>query len=808
MGLSTIHSSEVPMVLNLTTGSITTQYHVVFDDRFSTVESIGQDEDPPAYWEDLILQNSIIIPTDQPVHLHDDFLTEAELEVKQRHMRRQQQIRQLQHPGTSTQQVSPHETNTSLSQSEGDQRTSSESASTISIPVADPSTVTAAPSLLAPLTPKKSISFATTPKKSVPIGSSTTQLELSTTPVTRDEPQLRRSTRDNLGKPSRKYMDESYLTSIERWDQMDPYITHLIYHAEVNTCCDTGLENCTDPRAYAAQTHVMDPDSPTFHQAMNGEYAEQYIEAMQLEVSTLIQQRSWTMVPRTPGFKVLKGTWVFKLKRLPDGSPSRFKARYCARGDLQQEGVDFFDTYAPVVQWSTIRLLLTTVLTEGWATRQVDYTNAFAQADLREEVYLECPKMFAPKSGKDLVLKLIKSLYGLRQAPRTFFEKLRDGLLERGYTQSIHDPCLFMKQGIICVIYVDDTIFAGADPTVLEEEIRLLGVSDTEQRHTFQLRNEGEVGAFLGIQITKMGPNTFDLKQTGLINKVLETANMLDSNGVSTPTGSQPVGSDVDGIEFTESWKYRTVIGMLMYLAANTRPDIAFAVHQAARFSHAPKHSHSIAVKRILRYLKQTHDKGLIMTPTNELRVDCYVDSDFAGAFAVEHSQDPASVKSRTGYIIMYRGVPLLWVSKMQTQVALSTMEAEYIALSQSMRDLIPIRQILHEIMTVVFNKPSTIVYHSHSKAFEDVKHGTLSSNIEQSTVYEDNQACLKFARTAQLSPRTKHIGVPYHWFRSKVESLDIQIEPISTTKQLADPFTKGLSLVPFELFRRAIMGW
>lgn len=156
----------------------------------------------------------------------------------------------------------------------------------------------------------------------------------------------------------------------------------------------------------------------------------------------------------------------------------------------------------------------------------------------------------------------------------------------------------------------------------------------------------------------------------------------------------------------------------------------------------------------------------------------------------------------------MYRGVPLLWVSKMQTQIALSTMEAEYIALSQSMRDLIPIRQLLHEIMTVVFTKPSNIVYHSHSKAFDDVKHESLPSNIEQSTVYEDNQACLKFARTAQLSPRTKHIGVPYHWFRSKVETLDIRIEPISTTKQLADPFTKGLSLVPFELSRRAIMGW
>ena len=124
-------------------------------------------------------------------------------------------------------------------------------------------------------------------------------------------------------------------------------------------------------------------------------------------------------------------TWAFKSTRLPDGTPYCFKARFCARGDLQKEGVDFFDAYAPVERWSTIRLLLSTVLTEGWATQQVDYTYVFlAKANLNEEVYLEFPKMFAPKSRSNVVLKLAKSSYGLRQAPRTFLEKLRDGLLE------------------------------------------------------------------------------------------------------------------------------------------------------------------------------------------------------------------------------------------------------------------------------------------------------------------------------------------------------------------------------------------
>ena len=180
----------------------------------------------------------------------------------------------------------------------------------------------------------------------------------------------------------------------------------------------------------------------------------------------------------------------------------------------------------------------------------------------------------------------------------------------------------------------------------------------------------------------------------------------------------------------------------------------------------------------------------------------------FAGLFSVENKADPISVKSRTGYVIMYRSTPLHWVSKMQTQIALSTMEAEYIALSQSMRDLIPIREVLKEIMEFVFCRTPTISYYSHAKAFLDTDLGTTLHTIPPSVVYEDNDACLKFARMPKLTPRTKHIGVPYHWFRSQVERLEIHIEPIDTTQQLGDQFTKGLPVVPFRIARKALMGW
>jgi hypothetical protein len=192
----------------------------------------------------------------------------------------------------------------------------------------------------------------------------------------------------------------------------------------------------------------------------------------------------------------------------------------------------------------------------------------------------------------------------------------------------------------------------------------------------------------------------------------------------------------------------------------------------------------------------------------DDLHVDCYVDANFAGLFSTEDKQDPTSVKSQTGYMILFQGAPLLWVSKMQTQIALSTMEAEYIALSQSMRDLIPIREVLKEIMTIVFNQAADITYHKHSTLFEEIPQDTVLYNIPQSTVYKDNEACLKSARMPKMTPRTKHIGIPNHWFWTQIETLQIYVERVDTLMQLADQFTKGLPVAQFRGARKRLMGW
>jgi hypothetical protein len=143
---------------------------------------------------------------------------------------------------------------------------------------------------------------------------------------------------------------------------------------------------------------------------------------------------------------------------------------------------------------------------------------------------------------------------------------------------------------------------------------------------------------------------------------VLATTHLTNCNGCDTPTLIEPLHADLSGAPFAETWRYDSVVGMLMYLSGNSRPDIAYAVHQAARFTHQPRASHAAGIKRILRYLQKTKTKGLILKPQQDHRVDCYVDADFGGLFSVEDKQDPISVKSRTGYVIMYHKFELIFL--------------------------------------------------------------------------------------------------------------------------------------------------
>ena len=833
MGFSMVHSSDVPLILNPRTGNITPQFHVVFDDEFSTVKSCSSSDDPPEFWRMLELDEGFRDARSSQIPLDDDidaqldasWLSNDELELRERENIRSEGIRRggdvYERLRTGGVHASPcpfdaipmPTSPTSVDPSLEPTVDPSAPLATDPIPLDLPTGGASAP---IPSTPSSKATTSGTPggAPSSPAPSLPPPAPSPPSPVKAKNASPTKASKPNVpsSEPRRSsrakrsphryipglYHNPAYTTS----SKLDEYLAHK---ADIETDFDTGVSNCSDPLCYAAKTK-SNPDMPSLMEAMRSANAHEWCVAMKKEIAELIRQNTWEYLNRSdvPSFNgkkrtVLGGTWAFKLKRLPDGTPLKFKARYCVRGDRQTHGIDYFETYAPVVQWSTVRLLLTLVLSKNWVTKQVDYTNAFAQATLKEEVYIDPPKGFHFGDGKDKVLKLIKSLYGLKQAPLQFYEKLSEGLIERGFTQSALDPCLFMKQEMICVVYVDDTIIAGPDSEKIEELITDLGVSNSEKQHTFTLRDEGEVGDFLGIQIER-STKGFELSQPGLINKVLEETGMTDCNPSKTPAATVPLHIDSDGESFQESWDYATVVGMLMYLATNSRPDVAYAVNQCARFTHCPRNSHALAVKRVVRYLQGTKEKGLIMNPRGDFNVDCYVDADFAGLWKSEDPTDPISVKSRTGYIVTFMGCPLTWLSKLQSQIALSTMEAEYIALSTAMREIIAVREVLKEIYTIVLTEDEKkLAFRTVSTAFEP---------LPQSRVHEDNEACLKFAQTKKMNPRTKHIAIPYHFFHSKIKDLEIKVVSCATKDQLADQFTKGLPESTFRLLRDRLMGW
>ena len=336
---------------------------------------------------------------------------------------------------------------------------------------------------------------------------------------------------------------------------------------------------------------------------------------------------------------------------------------------------------------------------------------------------------------------------------------------------------------MICLVYVDDCLFFAKDGSKIDAMIKDL-------QKTFAMTVEGDVSAFLGIQFERSKDNsTITLTQRGLIDRIIEATGLQDCKPDNTPAASDPLGTDPEGEPFQEKWSYASLVGMLLYLASNSRPDIAFAVHQCARFTHNPKQSHAKAVKRIVRYLKGTRSRGMILKPSGHLTIDCYVDADFAGLYGAEDDQDPLCVKSRTGYVLTLADCPLLWVSKLQSLIAVSTMEAEYIALSTALRDLVPMRELIKEVAAAL-------------GLTEAMKCRTYSK------VFEDNNGCLTLATAPKLTPRSKHIAVKYHWFREHVKNGKIHVIKVATDEQKADIFTKGLAKDPFENIRRLLMGW
>ncbi len=563
---------------------------------------------------------------------------------------------------------------------------------------------------------------------------------------------------------------------------------YIVYESQVDHQWEEQESDFTNPVAYAAST---DPDVMYFHEILREPDKQEFLNSMQKEIDGHNENKNWELVPRSQvpsHIKVLPSVWAMRRKRrLSDGTIYKWKARINVDGSKQTYGVDYWETYAPVATWATIRCVMMLAAQRSWKTKQLDFVQAYPQAPAQTEMYIEVPKgCVVDSTKKDWVLRVLNNIYGQKQAGKVWNDFLIQGLTTKlGFIQSKIDPSLLWRGNYIIIIYTDDTIITGPNESEIDAIIQEIG-------KVFKITHSETVSDFLGVKIERDEiTGTVKMTQPLLIQSIINDMGFLDNtNGRKFPTlSSKILLRHKDSPSHNEKWHYRGIIGKLNYLEKSTRPDIAYAVHQCARFMEDPKVEHSKAVKAIVRYLIATKDKGLICTPNDE-SIECYCDADFAGNYHIseaEHEVDTA--RSRTGFVIKYAGCPLLWASRLQTEIALSTTESEYISLSTALREVIPMIHLIEELRAAGFD-------YSPSKPKVYCK------------AFEDNSGALELAKTPKLRPRTKHINIKYHHFREFVKDGKIELFKIDTDEQEADLLTKGLPESTFVYLRQKIMGW
>ena len=766
VGHSPFHAGSVALVLNPTTGLVSPQYHLVFDDDFTTVPFLRLGTEP-SNWQELCATCTEKV-TEESYDLAKSWLAKPDLTSEGVRVSPLQD--EVEAPSTPPQQ----ENNQSSPPS----------------PMEDTSKRGRKVSF------SEDTQFPSTSKEKNHMPK---MIDLNTAG-------LRRSSR--TPKPVNKlslFTKFCLITvaafNIHRASNPASFTSRIMNQMERTNLSFDGTSNGFHPLAFAAA--LSDNESYTMKEMLLQHDAKDFMIAMMEEVKAHEDNDHWEVVPRSEvgNCKTILAIWSFKRKRYPDGTLNKHKARLCAHGGMQQWGVNYWETYAPVVNWISVRTLLAIAVMNDLPTTAIDFVLAFPQAKLKpeERIFMELPFGMSLQNGssKSHVLKLKKNLYGLKQAGLNWFEYLKEGLEERGFRQSEVDPCVFFRDDAILLCYVDDCIVLSQDSKTVDDIVNSLstGVDQADStkkfKHKYTLTNDGGIKNYLGVEVTKNDDGTIELKQKYLIERILQALSLdIEMTAASKPTPviKPLLHKDLKGLPRKYDWNYRSLVGMLGYLQSSTRPDISMATHQCARFNNNPMLSHERSIRRIGKYLLGTQDKGIIFKPDISKGIECYVDADFSGNWNAIDSEDSENVLSRSGFIIFYAGCPIHWVSKLQTEIALSTTESEYIALSQSMRDVIPLINLLKE-----FEKVLPI-----EKIQPEVK----------CKVFEDNTSCISVAKAPSMTPRTKHIALKYHHFRSFVKSGAIDIRSIGTTEQTADILTKPLSGELFIYLRKKMMGW
>ena len=450
------------------------------------------------------------------------------------------------------------------------------------------------------------------------------------------------------------------------------------------------------------------------------------------------------------------------MKKDQTGAIVKYKARLVAKGYSQKFGIDYEEIYALVAIFDSIRILIAIAAQLNWKLHQLDVKSAFLNGVIAEDLYVMQPEGYVKKGHESYVLKLTKALYGLKQAPRVWNSKLNKTMDDLGFKRSRLDTALYYKgseeEKVLVGIYVDDVIITGPSGNQISK-------FKEEMKDKFEMTDLGLLNSYLGMEVRKSSANIF-LSQRAYTNHILKVFKMNDCNAIKTPMDVHiKLQREAEG-KLVNSANFRSLIGSLRY-HMNTRPDITYSVSYLSRFVDKPSSEHLVAAKRILRYLKGTVNfRILYKRGDRDMKITGYSDSDFAGGINDR--------KSTSCQIFFLGGLPITWNSVKQRVVALSTCEAEYIAVSSATCQSLCISRLVKELMSVEENLVKILV---------------------------DNKSALELTRNPVHHSRSKHIDTRHHFIRDCIEEGFIKLEYVRTEDQLADLFTKSLGRVKFYEF-------
>lgn len=541
------------------------------------------------------------------------------------------------------------------------------------------------------------------------------------------------------------------------------------------------------------ETSEKIPIPKTIEEVLNSAHYKYWWAAMQDEVDALIANQTWDLVDKSKAMAktIITGKWVWDLKQLGSGKV-RFKARWVARGFTQVPGLDYKETFAPVMNGKSWHIMFALSAALKQYVSQMDVANAFLNGRLNETIYMEQPHGF--ETG-DMICELKKSIYGLKQAANVWFEELKKILTEKmGFQALKSDSVVFMKELPHGKIYVgghvDDLLIFS--PEAKDQD----NFRDELEKHLKIKRSD--LGTYLGVE-THQDPKTgtISIHHYTKIVELLENQGMLDSAPVSTPIqpGTQLSRGDCPpkGQELPEAVRrnYRSAVGSLMHIMTMTRPDICTAVKMLSEALDNPSINHTEALKWLLRYLNGTRGWGITYYGKDDpKRHDLSKKFELHGYYDANWGQDAFDRKSRSGYVFMLSGGAVTWGSGKQELVAASTTHAEYIGQDSAARELEWILQLLKEMGLPPDSIPK--IY----------GHGIIDP---LPSLYGDNQPAQKLAKNAGNHKGSKHIDIKYHRIRELLEKKVLKLIYVPSKKNTADIMTKALDKGTFEMHREGM---